>query len=941
MGSAVHLAARLEAQAPPGGLLISHDTFRHVRGVFVAQELELVRLKGFDEPINIYQILETKPRAFRVQSRGVEGIETRMVGREAEIIYLEDAYHMAIEGGEGQIITITGEAGIGKSRLLYEFQNWLELQPIDMRFFQGRASQETQYIPYSLIRDVFSFRYQIQDSDPLELVHQKIEAGFGEFIGMDDTGTIRSHIIGQFLGFDFDESPHLVGILENPKQLHDRASAYLTQYFQALCRHEPAVIFLEDIHWADDKSLELINIISQSISTQRLLIICLTRPQLFDHRPHWGEGLAYHQRIELQALNKRESRKLVGEILQKVEQAPVALRELVVSWAEGNPFFIEELIKMLIENKVIAKGPESWYVLPEELAQMSVPATLTGVLQARLDRLPEKERIVLDLAAVIGRTFWDKAVQYLQLASSPPGDADLELEIDEILSNLRERELIFRREEATFIDTHEYIFKHALLHEVAYENVTKRERRSHHKFTAEWLKKKADSTGRREEFATQIADHYLDANEDSSAADWFYLAGQRAMTQDAMSEARSNFTKALDLIPSDDIERRWGILLKRDEVLGILGDKDARLTEDENLVKIAEASEDANKVAEAFYRKGGYLQTLGQFNESVIACRKAVEAARRSGNRKLELKALSLVILDHKNLGEIDTALETADYILEMADEHLDDKTLAITLVNLATIYTNQDIQKAIQLFERSVEVCNRMGNHYYMARVLLNIGYSYTMAGHAEQGVKALKQALDLNETIGSLSSTVYNQLNLGLAYYRLGDLESALDILVEAASAIMDLEDPFADAACHVYSGLVVEQSQKPAKAKAHYEKAAQTYKRIGALGFAQDAIAGLARTELSMQNYKEAHQLASEVWDYLTQNGPKGMEFPILAYLTCARTFQAVQSEEQSNASIKGGHDELIKRANKFSGQDWRKTYLQAVPEHSAMLEMWKNK
>lgn len=940
MGSAVHLAARLEAHAPPGGLLISHNTFRHVRGIFRIQELDPVMFKGFDKPVKLYLVLETKPRAFHVQSRGVEGVETHMVGREAEINYLRDAYQMAIEAGEGQIITITGEAGIGKSRLLYEFQNWLELQSTVMRFFQGRASQETQLIPYSLFRDVFSFHYQIQDSDPLEIVHQKIEAGFGEIIGIDDNGKMRSNIIGQLLGFDFHESPYLVGVLEKPKQLHDRAIKYITEFFQSLCRHVPGVIFFEDIHWADDKSLELISIISQSISNQHLLIICLARSQLFDRRPHWGEGLAYHNRIDLHTLNKRESRKLVSEILQKVEHVPVALQELVISWAEGNPFFIEELIKMLIENKVIAKGPESWYVLPEELVHISVPATLTGVLQARLDSLPSKERTVLDLAAVIGRTFWDKAIQYLQLSSNSQDGADLEVEIDEILSNLREREFIFRREEATFSDTHEYIFKHALLHEVAYENITKRERRTHHKFIAEWLKQMGESTGRREEFASQIADHYLEAKEPSAAAEWLFLAGQRSMNQDAMNEALNYFSKALELLPSDDIENRWGIYLQRDEVLGILGDKDARLAEDENLVKIAEASGDDIKIAEAYFRKGGYLNTLGQFQKSMKACRKAVEAARQAGNRTLEIKALSVLIFDHNNLGEIEKAFELADYALEMVDEHLDDKTLAITLGNLATIYTNQDIQKAIQLNERSVELCRRLGNHYLMASSLLNIGYSYTIAGHAEQGVKALKQALELNETIGSPRSTIYNQLNLGLAYYRLGDQESARGILVQAATALTELEDPFANAACHTYFGLILEHAQNPEEAREYYEKAAGIYNQIGALGFAQDAVAGKARTELAMQNTTEAQQLADEVWNYLSQNGPEGMEFPILAYLTCARSFQAVQSDEKLIASIKGGYDELIKRAHKFNDPDWRRTYLEAVPEHRAMLELWTN-
>ena len=163
----VNLAVRIESAAPPGGLLISHNTYRHVRGVFNVDPLDPITAKGFPEPVPVYLVRELKPRAFRVQTRGVEGVETRMVGRETEFKYLQDALLTAIEEGEGQVVTICGEAGVGKSRLLYEFQNWIELLPSPqvVRFFQGRGRQEAQGLPYSLLRDLFAFRFQVLDDD--------------------------------------------------------------------------------------------------------------------------------------------------------------------------------------------------------------------------------------------------------------------------------------------------------------------------------------------------------------------------------------------------------------------------------------------------------------------------------------------------------------------------------------------------------------------------------------------------------------------------------------------------------------------------------------------------------------------------------------------------------------------------------------------------------
>ena len=211
MGRVVNLAVRIENAAPPGGLLISHNTYRHVRGVFNVDPQEPITAKGFPEPVPIYLVREIKPRAFRVQTRGVEGVETRMIGRRTELDTLKDALLTIFEEGEGQVVTITGEAGVGKSRLLYEFQNWLELLPPtqDIRLFQGRARQEAESSPYSLLRDVFTFRFQITDDNAREEARNKIESGLREVLGKSEDGKMKAHILGQLTRLRFQrQSPH-------------------------------------------------------------------------------------------------------------------------------------------------------------------------------------------------------------------------------------------------------------------------------------------------------------------------------------------------------------------------------------------------------------------------------------------------------------------------------------------------------------------------------------------------------------------------------------------------------------------------------------------------------------------------------------------------------------------------------------------------------------
>jgi hypothetical protein len=411
-GRVVNLAVRIESAAPPGGLLISHNTYRHVRGVFNVDPQEPITAKGVPEPVPVYLVREIKPRAFRVQTRGVEGVETRMIGRRTELDTLKDALLTTFEEGEGQVVTITGEAGVGKSRLLYEFQNWIELLPPtqNIRLFQGRARQEAESSPYSLLRDVFAFRFQISDGDTGEQARNKIETGFGEVFGTKNDGMMRAHILGQLLGFDFSASPHLKGVLNDAEQLRNRGVMYLVQYFQKLSQEMPVVIFLEDIHWSDDSSLVVVNRIGEFTPQYPILFVCAARPILFERRPYWGEGQPYHTCLELHPLSKRESRHLVGEILKLTNDIPAELRELVVRGAEGNPFYTEELIKMLIEDGVIIPDEETWQVDLTRLEVVDVPSTLAGVLQARLDSLPLHERTVLQQASVVGRLFWDRIV---------------------------------------------------------------------------------------------------------------------------------------------------------------------------------------------------------------------------------------------------------------------------------------------------------------------------------------------------------------------------------------------------------------------------------------------------------------------------------------------------------------------------------------------------
>jgi ABC-type oligopeptide transport system substrate-binding subunit len=533
IGDAVNLASRVIGVAPTGGVLISYNTYRHVRGVFDLVEQEPVRVRGKADPVHTYLVQRARPRAFRLLTPGVAGVETRTVGRDAELLMLQNIYRDVVEDAEPRIVTIVGDAGVGKSRLLYEFESWIELLSQKVWHFKGRATPEGEAVPFGLIRRTFALRFQILESDGPAVVREKFRAGMADALSPGE-----ADLVGQLLGLDFSTTEAVQARIGS-ESFADLATAHLISYLRAIA-NEPAVIFLEDIHWADDSSLDLLNHLVAAVTEARLLVVCLARPELYERRPSWGEGQETHSRINVRPLSRRSSRALVGEILQKSSEIPCELRDLIVDGAEGNPFYVEELIRMLIEDGVIVPGEEHWRIELGLLAEVRVPPTLTGVLQARLDSLPPAERMLLQRASVVGRTFWDAAVGELKA-----GEEELlrQPEIASLLVSLRERELVLRRERSAFDGAEEYIFKHALLRDVVYDTVLLKLRRLYHGQVACWLEGAAGE--RIGEYLGLIGGHYELAGEGDRAVAYLLRAGDRARLAYADQEASGYYQRAL------------------------------------------------------------------------------------------------------------------------------------------------------------------------------------------------------------------------------------------------------------------------------------------------------------------------------------------------------------------------------------------------------------
>ena len=778
MGDAVNLSSRLQNAAAPGTILISHDTYRHVRGLFMVQPLEPIHAKGKSEPVRVYQVLGERERTFHQPTRGVAGIETPMVGRDGELEQLKASFKALKTEAEttARIVTITGEAGVGKSRLLYEFTNWLDLQPDDLRLFRARASEEMAHLPYSLLRELFTREFGIHDSDSEAAAKQKLEAGIGEITGWEYADW--APIIGHLIGFNYNDDPHLQGILEDAQQIRERALYAATQIFKTMMQEHIVFILLEDIHWADEGSLDFIEHIAGECFQCPLMIVCLARKTIYERRPTWGAVLPTHIKINLNQLSEQDSHKLVLEILRKVDDVPDSLRDLIVGQAEGNPFYVEEAIKMLIDDEIILPNEDRWQVRKDKLVEWKIPPTLTGLLQARLDGLPTQERNVLHRSSVAGRVFWDDLTA--RLADTSSEEVEGMVKTAGALVNLQSRDLINRVEQSTFSGTQEFIFKHALLREVTYERLLKRLRRTYHLQVAEWLcERSGEQVG---VYTGRIGEHFEYAGEALRAAEWYARAGKQSQVTYVPEMAKDYYHKALNLWEREDqltpeqeslqIEVYNGL----GQVLNWLGRYDEAVESFHRMAEAAERSGEIKSHAQAWQGTAEAQMHQGDTRGAIQSASRAEALANQAGAALESIKAVWMKAWGAYRLGEMEDALSRARRVSELSHQLQDKGQMAHSLNLLGVLESvSGRFEEASGYFEQALEIFNSLGNRRRAMPLMNNLGVILEARGDYLEAQDRYQDALNMAREIGNRDGEMVYMSNLGGVRVRMGEYQSA----------------------------------------------------------------------------------------------------------------------------------------------------------------------
>ena len=729
IGHTTNLASRMQAVAPTGSIATSEQTRKFVEGYFQLKPMGPTRVKGVSEPVNVYEVTGLGPIRTRLQRSAGRGY-TKFVGREREMEALKHAAGLAREG-HGQIAAAVAEAGTGKSRLFFEFKavsqsGWMVLEAFSVS--HGKASA---YLPV------------------IDLLH-----GYFGIDSDDDARRRRERVAGKIVILDRsleDTLPYLYSLLaisevEDPLSAMDaqvRRRRTLDAIKRILLReslNQPLMVIFEDLHWIDDETQALLNLLADSIGTAKLLLLVNYRPEY----SHQWNSKTYYTQLRLDPLGKESAGEMLSALLGDGPDLQ-ALKRVIIERTEGNPFFMEETVQVLLdEGALVRDGTE--VRLTKALGELKIPPTVQAILAARIDRLPAAEKDLLQTLAVIGKEFQLSLVRAVVSAS---GD-----ELARMLDELQLGEFIY---EQPAVGDVEYTFKHALTQEVAYNSILgDRRKLLHERIGAAIETLYAASI---EDHLSELAHHYARSGNADKAAEYLQRAGLQAFGRSAHREALDQLSAAL-------------------EFLGRIPESPQR-DDREAALQLARAS--AIQVVNGIGAEG---------LDSVFS--RIMELSERTGNARRSAEGLGGLQLLHLARAEYDVALRLAHRLLEMAQaagdpmsiswaqfavgqthSHLGEFTAARSMLEQAASAQHEEDRSRLSSIDRRV-----------ISR--LRFGQLLVLLGYPDQGLKMSSDTVAMARDLSRPFDLVIAMMFLGNAHLMIGDRSSALGLSAPAIELV-----------------------------------------------------------------------------------------------------------------------------------------------------------
>ncbi|HEX7972907.1 MAG TPA: tetratricopeptide repeat protein, partial [Anaerolineales bacterium] len=778
IGDTVNLARRIEEAAAPGAILVSEIVYRQTRRLFDVQPITVLNPKGIARPVPAFRV--TGLRAQPGLVRGLEGLRAPMIGRDRELAQLRQRLAALANRKQGQFVLVTGEAGIGKSRLTAEFKASLGEYPI--RVLEGQSLAYRRSIAFWIFMDLLYNFLGVNPNTPQPQIRERLTQSSYQTLGNQAGEVIPylEHLLS--LPYSNAEAAERLRYLD-AGQLRQQIFLAVRDLLVDEAQRRPILLILEDLHWADDASLELLRFLLEALRQAPIFILVTSRqvlPGPMTKSVEWAQQFLgdRFQTIRLQSLSFGESEQLLARLLT-ISSMPEKLREQILQRAAGIPFYLEEILRMLIDEGAMRREDDHWRLAAgTESAILGVPATLQGLILTRFDRLSSAQRRVLQVASVIGTNF---GLPVLKEAIKPVETGD----IQNILATLVEREFILPHSGE---DENEYIFRHILMSDAIYSTLLRRERSKLHGQVGEAIEKLYSD--RLEGQVELLANHYRWSPRLDRALHYLILAGQKAARNNVNEQARQHYQAALELLPQvkhlpyQELQAEMGL----GDALVFFGEYPAArqhfqaalqtIAGKEAALYAEERSALQRKIAKTFERQGEYEQALAHLTEAQqdLDC----ETLPLAVERAQIWSDVGWVHFRRGNFTEAQQHLQQALGLVEASDAY---DAIASIYNRLGGVAYNQgDWNLAASYLRKSIAMRESIHDVVGLAISFSNLGYLNIEMGEFDNALENLTRSYQLNTRLGQVEGIALSLNNLGWLQIERGEMEEAQQALNHA---------------------------------------------------------------------------------------------------------------------------------------------------------------
>ncbi len=754
IGHSTSLAARMQALAPTGSIAVSEHTQKLVEGYFAFKALGPTRVKGVSEPVNVYELIGLGPLRTRLQMSTRRGL-SRFVGRDREIEEMKRALERAV-GARGQVVAAMGEAGLGKSRLIYEFKVIAGGGCLALEAFSVSHGKASAYLP---LIDLLKNYFEITTEDDERKRREKIT---GKVLALDRT--LEDTLIYLFSLLGVSDAADPLGQMD--AQIRQRRT--LEAVKRLLLReslNQPLIVVFEDLHWIDAGTQAFLNLLADALATARILLLVNYRPE---YRHEWGNK-TYYTQLRLDPLGKESAGEMLTTLLSDgTELGP--LKRLIIERTEGNPFFMEETVQVLLDEGALVRN--GTVKLTKALGELRIPPTVQGILAARIDRLPTDEKELLQTLAVMGKEF---RLALVKRVAGKPDDA-----LQRMLADLQLGEFIY--EQPAFPDI-EYTFKHALTQEVAYNSLLAERRKLLHERAGAALE--AMFAEQLEDHLSELAHHYSRSDNVAKAVDYLRRASKQAVERSAYSEAAADLKAAITFagrLPEGPDRLRIELALHTTDgsvttVLHGIGSQER----EHALTRTCEISERLGDMA-SLLRGSIFLSLLyiarGDPVRAREICSRHLELAEQSGVEEILAPAHWIIQLSTFFSGDLNEtrrlsrewrerfeAEPQGAFPINLPAEVLGHTALVVHLLG--------GISEALKLGQESLERARILKQPFTLGMVLVTVGWLYQVRREPETVREIAEAAMAIGEEHGFPEWLEWGRWLHGWALGELGDIE------------------------------------------------------------------------------------------------------------------------------------------------------------------------